>query len=148
MTFHKADQGCAIVMEVETGYIKALANLKRNKETGEYEESYNFALGEKIEPGSTFKLPSMIVLLENNKDMNINSHINIGRGPLVFSRKKMFDDHVICRRTRHHPRSFRAVLQQRHGTADLQRFQRSSGTLYRRALRLGAEHAIGNRHRR
>lgn len=95
MTFHKADQGCAIVMEVETGYIKALANLKRNKETGEYEESYNFALGEKIEPGSTFKLPSMIVLLENNKDMNINSHINIGRGPLVFSRKKMFDDHVI-----------------------------------------------------
>lgn len=95
MIFHKADQGCAIVMEVETGYIKAVANLKRNKETGNYEESYNFALGEKIEPGSTFKLASMLVLLENNKNININSHINIGRGPLVFSRKKMFDDHVI-----------------------------------------------------
>lgn len=95
MVDHKADQGCAILMDVKTGYVKAIGNLKRNKETGEYEESYNFALAEKIEPGSTFKLASMLVLLENKKDLSINSHINIGSGPLVFARKKMFDDHVI-----------------------------------------------------
>ena len=90
-----AEQGCAIVMEVATGEVKAITNLQRNKETNRCQELYNFALGNGIEPGSTFKLASMLVLLENFPDLNINSHINIGSGPLVFSKKKMFDDHTI-----------------------------------------------------
>ena len=95
ITENKAEQGCAIVMEVATGEIKAITNLQRNKETGECNEFDNFALGVGIEPGSTFKLASMLVLLEAYPDLNINSHINIGSGPLVFSNKKMFDDHTI-----------------------------------------------------
>ena len=92
---NKAEQGCAIVMEVATGHVKALTNLQRNKETDRCQELYNFALGNGIEPGSTFKLASMLVLLESFPDLNINSHINIGSGPLTFSNKKMYDDHTI-----------------------------------------------------
>ena len=95
ITENKAEQGCAIVMEVATGEVKAITNLQRNKETGACNEFYNFAMGVGIEPGSTFKLASMLVLLENYPDLDINSHINIGSGPLVFSNKKMFDDHTI-----------------------------------------------------
>ena len=92
---NKAEQGCAIVMEVATGEVKAITNLQRDKETNRCQELYNFAIGNGIEPGSTFKLASMLVLLENYPDLDINSHINIGSGPLVFSNKKMFDDHTI-----------------------------------------------------
>ena len=92
---NKAEQGCAIVMEVATGHIKAITNLQRDKKTDRCQELYNFALGNGIEPGSTFKLASMLVLLENNPNLDINSHINIGSGPLVFSGKKMYDDHTI-----------------------------------------------------
>ena len=92
---NKAEQGCAIVMEVATGDVKAITNLQRDKETNECQELFNFAIGTGIEPGSTFKLASMLVLLESFPDLNINSHINIGSGPLVFSNKKMYDDHTI-----------------------------------------------------
>ena len=40
LTTNKAEQGCAILMDVETGYVRALANLSLNHETGHYEESY------------------------------------------------------------------------------------------------------------
>ena len=92
---NKAEQGCAIVMEVATGEVKAITNLQRNKETNQCYEGFNFAIGNGIEPGSTFKLASMLVLLETFPDLDINSHINIGSGPLVFSNKKMYDDHTI-----------------------------------------------------
>ena len=50
---HKADHGCVVLMEVQTGKIKAIANLKKNKHNY-YIEEYNYAIGETIEPGSTF----------------------------------------------------------------------------------------------
>ncbi len=61
---HKAAHGCAAVMEVESGQVKAIANLERNKD-GTYTENYNYAIGESLEPGSTFKIASAIALLEN-----------------------------------------------------------------------------------
>ncbi len=51
-------------MEVKTGEIKAIANLGRNRE-GKYYERLNYAVGESHEPGSTFKLMSMMVALED-----------------------------------------------------------------------------------
>ena len=95
---NKAEQGCAIVMEVATGEVKAITNLQRNKETNQCAELYNFALGVGIEPGSTFKLASMLVLLETYPELNVNTrNVNIGRAhtPLVFSNKKMYDDHPV-----------------------------------------------------
>ena len=64
---HKAEWGCAVVMEVATGNVVAIANLVRDEETGVCSESYNHAIGTAIEPGSTFKLASAMVLLESGK---------------------------------------------------------------------------------
>lgn len=62
----KAINGCAIVMDVKTGYVKAIVNLVRNKD-GKYYEAYNHAIGTKEVPGSTFKLASLMALLEDGK---------------------------------------------------------------------------------
>lgn len=59
-----AQWGTAILMEVKTGEIRAIANLTRVSE-GQYIEDYNYAVGESLEPGSTFKLTSMLALLED-----------------------------------------------------------------------------------
>lgn len=61
---HNAHHGVAVLMEVETGDIKAMANLEIG-EDGHYYESYNYAVGESTEPGSTFKLASFIAALED-----------------------------------------------------------------------------------
>lgn len=61
-----AEWGTAILMEVQTGEIRAIANLTRKSE-GVYIEEYNYAVGESLEPGSTFKLTSMLALLEDKK---------------------------------------------------------------------------------
>lgn len=61
---HNADHGTCIVMEVATGKIKAIANIGQTKEDT-YWEDYNYAIGEGTEPGSTFKLASLLALLED-----------------------------------------------------------------------------------
>lgn len=61
---YKADHGCVIVMETATGEIKAISNLGRTEE-GKYYERLNYAIGEAHEPGSTFKLMSMVAALED-----------------------------------------------------------------------------------
>ncbi|HPP90857.1 penicillin-binding protein, partial [Tenuifilum sp.] len=84
---HGAGHGCAIVMEVATGDIKAIANLRRN-EDGTYEEVYNYAVGESTEPGSTLKTATLIALLEEG-DINLNDTVYTGKGKLQLY------DHVI-----------------------------------------------------
>jgi len=64
LKIHQAGNGCAIVMEVKTGQIKAIANLKKDID-GNYKEIYNYAVGASTEPGSTFKLVSALLLLED-----------------------------------------------------------------------------------
>ncbi|PKA99239.1 cell division protein FtsI (penicillin-binding protein 3) [Flavobacteriaceae bacterium MAR_2009_75] len=61
---YKADHGCVIVMETETGEVKAISNLGRT-EAGKYYERLNYAIGESHEPGSTFKLMTMVAALED-----------------------------------------------------------------------------------
>ncbi|MGB7393269.1 MAG: penicillin-binding protein [Pricia sp.] len=61
---YKADHGCVIVMETETGEVKAISNLGRT-EAGKYYERLNYAIGESHEPGSTFKLMSLVAALED-----------------------------------------------------------------------------------
>jgi len=59
-----AESGTAVVMDVKTGEIKAIANMGRNG-WGRYdEERGNYAVSDQSEPGSTFKIASMIVALE------------------------------------------------------------------------------------
>ena len=63
LKFHDADWGTVVVMEVNTGNVKAIANLKNND--GTFDEYYNHAIAEHSEPGSTFKAASLIAGLED-----------------------------------------------------------------------------------
>lgn len=89
MMKHKADHGSVIVMEVATGEVKALANLAKT-ENGDYFESYNFAIGEGTEPGSTMKLMSTLALLEDGF-MDLHDSIDVGNGSAVFYDKVLRD---------------------------------------------------------
>ena len=61
-----ARNGCVIVMDVKTGFVKAIVNLAKS-EDGNYYELYNQAIGTKEVPGSTFKLASLMAGLEDGK---------------------------------------------------------------------------------
>ncbi len=86
---HAAEYGVAVVMEVKTGKIKALVNLDRQKD-GSYWESYNHAVGDAVEPGSTFKLASMMALLEDFQ-IDITDSINLHGGRYNFGSHTMRD---------------------------------------------------------
>lgn len=60
---YQAQYGCVVVMEVKTGHIKAMANLTKQS-NGSYLEDYNYAIAEKGNPGSTFKLPTLMAIME------------------------------------------------------------------------------------
>ncbi|MDG1099138.1 MAG: penicillin-binding transpeptidase domain-containing protein, partial [Bacteroidia bacterium] len=61
---NKAQSGCAIVMDVKTGAVKAIANLKRGTD-GKYRETKNYAVDDYSEPGSTVKLISAMALIND-----------------------------------------------------------------------------------
>lgn len=86
-----ADHGCVVVMEVSTGYVKAIANLGRTR-AGTYQETFNYAVGESSEPGSTFKLASFLVALEDGK-IDLNTMISTGNGTVTYSGREMSDSH-------------------------------------------------------
>jgi cell division protein FtsI (penicillin-binding protein 3) len=86
---NNAEHGCAILMEVKTGEIRAIANLKR-KSVGVYEEGYNYAVGESAEPGSTFKLVSALALLEDGY-VDDNDSISTGNGEKTYFDRVMRD---------------------------------------------------------
>ena len=90
-----ADNGCAVVMEVETGKIKAIANLTYRKELGRYIEYYNYAVGANTEPGSTFKVMAMAALLEDGllKDVNAET-VDVEGGVKKYADRIMRDVHV------------------------------------------------------
>ncbi len=86
----EAKNGCVIVMDVKTGYIKAIVNLVRDK-NGNYNEAYNQAIGTKEVPGSTFKLASLMALLEDGK-VSISDIVN-ANGVYRFYDKRLKDSH-------------------------------------------------------
>jgi cell division protein FtsI (penicillin-binding protein 3) len=87
-----ADWGTAILMEVKTGEIKAIANL--GKRDGDYFETDNFALGPRgcYEPGSTFKLVSLMVALEDGV-VDTTDVFDTGNGQWFKNGRKISDTH-------------------------------------------------------
>jgi cell division protein FtsI (penicillin-binding protein 3) len=79
---HGASHGTAVLMEVETGAIKAMTNLKRDS-SGRYYEEYNYAIGECTEPGSTFKLASLMVALEDGY-IDLDDSIDTDEGIVYY----------------------------------------------------------------
>lgn len=86
-----ADHGSVVVMETKTGAIKAISNLGRTSK-GTYYEQRNYAIYESHEPGSTFKLMSMVVALED-KVIDTSTVIDTEKGVITFYRKKVRDSH-------------------------------------------------------
>ncbi|MBI1184216.1 PASTA domain-containing protein [bacterium] len=86
----EADHGCAIVMEVATGKVLAIANLTTNNGGKSYDEVYNYAIGESTQPGSTFKLAGLLALLEGGY-MQLEDTIGTGTGKWEFYDQIMYD---------------------------------------------------------
>ncbi len=78
----KADYGSVVVMEVETGYIKAIANIKRHSDD-RFSEELNYAVGENLAPGSTFKLPVLMAVLEDGY-VDLDDIIDTGNGHIMY----------------------------------------------------------------
>ena len=74
LKYQNARHGTVVLMEVETGYIKAIANLTMGADSNYY-EFYNHAVGLKTVPGSTFKLATIMALLEDKK-ASLNQMVN------------------------------------------------------------------------
>jgi len=90
MEHHQADAGTVVVMEVSTGHIKAISNLTRQGNS--YGEIFNHAVGGLFEPGSTFKLVTMMALLEES-NVKLTDSIDTGNGEFTFYKSKVKDHH-------------------------------------------------------
>jgi len=86
---HNAKHGCAIVMEVKTGKIRAISNIGKTAE-GNLWENYNYAVGESTQPGSTFKLAAVMALLEDGY-ANLDDTIFVNKGKVDFEGETMED---------------------------------------------------------
>jgi len=85
---YRAKQGCAVVMEVETGKVKAISNF--SNKNGSYIEDYNHAVGKLGEPGSTFKLASVMALLESGA-ATPHTLVDLNGGKQKFHDQWMYD---------------------------------------------------------
>lgn len=92
LSMHNAGYGCVALMEVKTGDIKAIANLKRAK-NGRYYESFNYMIGEASDPGSTFKLATMIALLEDGL-VKLDDKVETGNGEMRFFNHTLKDSKI------------------------------------------------------
>jgi cell division protein FtsI (penicillin-binding protein 3) len=83
--------GTVVLMEVATGEVRAIANLSR-RSPGVYVEDYNYAIGRAQDPGSTFKLASLLALLEDARFPLTKTYDTEGGRALVRGRY-IRDDH-------------------------------------------------------
>ncbi|GAC1370626.1 MAG: hypothetical protein NVSMB30_09520 [Hymenobacter sp.] len=92
---NNAQYGCVILMEVATGEIKAVANLGKASD-GTYKEDYNYAFADqgRTEPGSTFKLASMMALFEAHPDIQLDDIVDTGNGRMLVGGAVKSDSHA------------------------------------------------------
>ncbi|WP_036826542.1 penicillin-binding protein [Polaribacter sp. Hel1_85] len=91
LEYFEADHGCAVVMETATGEIKAISNLGRTSK-GTYFEKRNYAVWESHEPGSTFKLASLMIALDD-KVIDTSTVIDTEKGKIYIHNRKVEDSH-------------------------------------------------------
>lgn len=84
-----ADHGCAVVMETKTGEVRAISNLGKSDE-GTYFEKRNYAIWESHEPGSTFKLASLMAALDD-KVIDTSTVVDTGGGIMFIHGSKVED---------------------------------------------------------
>ena len=86
-----AKWGCCILMETQTGYIRAIANLDRSREDEQYYEMINHAV-QRVEPGSTFKTIALVAALDDGK-IRITDTVSVSRHPWQYFTVKHTDAH-------------------------------------------------------
>ena len=86
-----AKWGCAILMETQTGYIRAIANIDRSEDDGQYYEAQNHAV-QRVEPGSTFKTIALVAALDDGK-IGIDDTVSISKQPWKYFTVKHTDAH-------------------------------------------------------
>ena len=84
-----AEWGCVVLMEVSTGEIKVIANLKKDT-LDRVSERFNYAMAEHVAPGSTFKLASVIAGLEDGK-FEVTDSVNLQKGRVEYYDRVMID---------------------------------------------------------
>jgi cell division protein FtsI (penicillin-binding protein 3) len=84
-----ADHGAAILMEVQTGEVRAVANFNKIA-PGEYKEQFNYAIAGNQDPGSTFKIASYMALLEDHK---VDTSTRVATGTYSVPGKVITDSH-------------------------------------------------------
>lgn len=89
MEYFEADHGCAVVMETATGEIKAISNLGITSK-GKYYEKRNYAVWESHEPGSTFKLASIMAGLED-RVIDTSTIVDTEKGKIFINNRKVED---------------------------------------------------------
>jgi cell division protein FtsI (penicillin-binding protein 3) len=89
LEYFEADHGCAVVMETATGEIKAISNLGRTS-AGKYYEKRNYAVWEAHEPGSTFKLASLMAALDD-KMIDTSTVVDTEKGRIFIHGKRVED---------------------------------------------------------
>jgi cell division protein FtsI (penicillin-binding protein 3) len=88
MIANEAEHGTCIVMEVATGKIKAIANLGRQPDNS-YWEDLNYAI-RATEPGSTFKLATLLSLLEDKK-ISLDDKVDLNGGSWKIAGRTVYD---------------------------------------------------------
>ena len=97
---NRAEWGAAVVMDVKTGAIRAMANLGAvNDQRDRYAEQYNYAISRSNEPGSTFKLATMMALLEDGY-VDLETEVDIENGVAKFYDRTMEDASAASRNWR------------------------------------------------
>jgi cell division protein FtsI (penicillin-binding protein 3) len=91
MISNEAVRGTCIVMEVKTGKIRAIANLGRQPD-GNYWEDYNYALTAS-EPGSTWKLVTLMSVLQDHK-VDLQSIVDLEGGRWQVAGQTVYDSEV------------------------------------------------------
>ncbi len=86
-----AVHGCVVVMEVATGKVKAMVNLRRT-EPGIYVDAYNYIIKDNIEPGSTFKTVSLLAAMDDGF-IDENTTVDVGNGIWVYQKQRISDGH-------------------------------------------------------
>ncbi|MGM0667021.1 MAG: penicillin-binding protein [Bacteroidota bacterium] len=138
---HNAHHGVAVLMQVNSGDIKAIVNLELGDD-GHYYESYNYAVGESTEPGSTFKLASFIAAIEDGV-IDLEDTIDTGDGTVRYYDKIIRD----TRREGYGPLSVKEVFEKSSnvGTAKIiyENYKNRPGDYVDRLYRMGLNEKLG-----
>lgn len=85
--------GCAIIMDVKTGAIRAMTNLMIDS-NGEPREIYNYAIGRSGDPGSVFKLATLMTLIEDGYVKSLETKVPTNKGSWTYNKKTFTDEYL------------------------------------------------------